>query len=40
MDEAELNEKEADLTRATREYAWSAIALLCIMVLVAIKLHT
>jgi DNA-binding transcriptional LysR family regulator len=31
MDKAELNEKEADLTRATREYAWFAIALLCIM---------
>ena len=40
MDEAELKLQEADSTWATREYAWFAITLLCIMAIVAIKLQT
>ena len=40
MDEAELKLQEADSTRVTREYAWFAIALLCIMAIVAIQLQT
>jgi len=39
MDEAEPNLQEADFKRTTREYAWFAIALLCIMAIVAVKLH-
>jgi hypothetical protein len=39
VDEAEPKLQEANFTRAAREYAWFAIALLCIMAIVAVKLH-
>jgi hypothetical protein len=39
MDEPASELQEADFTRATREYGWFVIALLCVMALVVIKLH-
>jgi hypothetical protein len=38
MDEAELQSLEAELRRATREYRWFSIALLCIMAMIVVKL--
>jgi hypothetical protein len=40
MDEAGLQPKEADFTRARRDYVWFAITLLCIATLAVIKSHS
>jgi hypothetical protein len=39
MDEAELKLETTDLTQATREFAWFAVILLCLMTLVVCKHH-
>jgi hypothetical protein len=37
MDDAEPKAKDADFTRARRDYVWFAITLLCITTLAVIK---
>jgi len=40
MDEAELESLEVELTRATREYGWFAIVLICIIAMLVFKLRS
>lgn len=40
MDEADLESLEIELTRATREYGWFAVALICIMGMLVLQLRS